>query len=72
MQLWLRHSAGGMGDLQRKQGEIKHLQCCANVHNCQCLDDSNCPKEQHNLPAKEDKPDDIGYAGEGVNGVRPR
>ena len=59
------------GNLQRKQGEVKHLQCCADVDDCQCLDDGNCPEEQHYLPAKEDEPYHIGYAGEWVNGVRP-
>ena len=58
-------------NLQRKQGEVKHLQCCAYVDDRQCLDNGNCPKEQHDLPAKEDEPNHVGYTREWVNGVRP-
>ena len=72
--LWLmqiRHVTVQEESLQREQGEVKHLQCCAYVDDCQCLDNSNRPEEQHNLPAEEDQPNHVGYTCEWVNGVRP-
>ena len=60
-----------VNDSQGKQGELKHLQCCTNPHNCQRLYDSNSPKEQHYLPAKKYKPNHIGYASEGMYWIGP-
>lgn len=59
-------------DSQCKKGELKHLHCCADPHNCQSLNDSNCPEQQHYLPAKDYKPDHIDYASEGMYRVGPR
>ena len=57
--------------LQGKNGQLEHLYSSANANDSQCLDDGYCPKQQNDFPAKEHKPNDIGYAGERMDGIGP-